>query len=39
MGVPAHLVKAKGYGDSKNLVPNTSQEARNKNKRVEAKIL
>ena len=39
MGVPAYLIQAKGYGDSKKLVPNTSAENRRKNKRVEARIL
>jgi len=39
MGVPAHFLQAKGYGDRKNLVPNNSAENRRKNKRVEAKIL
>lgn len=39
LGVPGYLLEAKGYGDSKNLVPNTSEANRRKNQRVEAKIL
>lgn len=38
-GVPASRLNAKGYGESKPLVPNTTDENKQKNRRVEINIL
>ena len=38
-GIPSNRLVAKGYGKSKPLVPNTSDENRAKNRRVEFKII
>ena len=38
-GIPAHRVTALGYGDSKPLAPNDTEENKSKNRRVEIKIV
>ena len=38
-GIPSNRLVAKGYGKTKPLVPNTSDENRAKNRRVEFKII
>jgi outer membrane protein OmpA-like peptidoglycan-associated protein len=37
-GVSSDLITAKGYGESKPIVPNDSDENRKRNRRVEFKI-
>jgi outer membrane protein OmpA-like peptidoglycan-associated protein len=39
LGVPSHLVSAKGYGDQYNLLPNDSDENRLINRRIEIKVI
>jgi len=38
-GVPPHQVRAKGYGDSRPITNNRTEEERSKNRRVEIRIL
>ncbi len=38
-GVPENMLAAKGYGETKPLVPNTSEENRQKNRRVEFVVI
>lgn len=38
LGVPSHLLEARGYGDQQPLLPNNSPENRMKNKRIEIRI-
>jgi outer membrane protein OmpA-like peptidoglycan-associated protein len=37
-GVPADLIEARGYGDTKPIAPHNSKEGRAKNRRVEVKL-
>lgn len=39
LGAPAYLLEAKGYGDSKRLAPNTTDENRAKNRRIEIRMI
>ncbi|MCH8317672.1 MAG: hypothetical protein IIA88_04140, partial [Bacteroidetes bacterium] len=38
-GIPQYRLVAKGYGDERLLVPNNSLESREKNRRIEVKVL
>jgi outer membrane protein OmpA-like peptidoglycan-associated protein len=39
LGVPSHLVSVSGQGDKYNLVPNVNDENREKNRRVEVRLI
>jgi outer membrane protein OmpA-like peptidoglycan-associated protein len=38
-GIPSNKIKAEGYGETKPFVPNTSDENRKLNRRIEVKFL